>query len=309
MVATLDGLLASRRQSRHPTRKEKDMTTASTATVHQPHPATTQPLDLTAVKAKQQAAWSTGDYSVVGTTLQIVGEALCEAVDLRSAERVLDVACGNGNAALAAARRFAHVTGVDYVPALLARAGARAAADGLALDLREGDAEALPFPDGAFDVVLSTFGVMFAPDQERSARELLRVCRHGGRIGLANWAPDGFVGQMFKVVGAHVPPPAGLRGPALWGTEARLAELFGTEARELSTQRRVFTFRYRSPAHWLEVFRTWYGPVHRAFEALPPEGQAALTAELGALVDQLNVSHDGTMVVPSAYLEVVITKV
>lgn len=267
------------------------------------------PLDLAAIKAKQQATWSTGDYSVVGTTLQIVGEALCEAVDLRSGERVLDVACGNGNAALAAARRFARVTGVDYVPSLLARAGARAAADGLPLELREGDAESLPFPDGAFDVVLSTYGVMFAPDQERAARELLRVCRHGGRIGLANWTPDGFVGQMFKVVGSHVPPPAGLRGPALWGTEARLAELFGAEARALRAERRHFTFRYHSAAHWLEVFRTWYGPIQRAFAALSPEGQDALSADLTALVERFNVARDETMVVPSAYLEVVIARV
>jgi ubiquinone/menaquinone biosynthesis C-methylase UbiE len=267
------------------------------------------PLDLAAVKAKQQATWSSGDYSVIGTTLQIVGEALCEAVDLRSGERVLDVACGNGNAALAAARRFAQVTGVDYVPALLARAGARAAADGLPLDLREGDAEALPFPDGAFDVVLSTFGVMFAPDQERAARELLRVCRHGGRIGLASWTPDGFTGQMFKVVASHVPPPAGLRGPPQWGTEARLAELFGAEARELRPQRREFTFRYRSTAHFLEVFRAWYGPIHRAFAALAPEGQDALAADLAGLVERFNVARDGTMVVPGAYLEAVIARV
>jgi ubiquinone/menaquinone biosynthesis C-methylase UbiE len=285
--------------------------TASTATAQQsPHPrphAGATP-DLAAIKAKQQAAWSSGDYGVVGTTLQIVGESLCEAVDLRSAERVLDVACGNGNAALAAARRYARVTGVDYVPALLARAADRAAADHLALELREGDAEALPFADGAFDVVLSTFGVMFAPDQERSARELLRVCRHGGRIGLASWTPDGFVGHMFKVVGAHVPPPAGLRAPALWGTEGRLAELFGAEARELRAERREFTFRYRSTAHWLEVFRTWYGPVHRAFAALAPDGQVALAGELVALAERFNVARDGTMVAPSAYLEAVVTR-
>jgi SAM-dependent methyltransferase len=288
------------------------MSVASTATPiaqdAETQPATPQP-DLAAIKAKQRAAWSSGDYSVVGTTLQIVGESLCEAVDLRSDERVLDVACGNGNAALAAARRFARVTGVDYVPGLLAGAAARAAADNLPVELREGDAEALPFRDGAFDVVLSTFGVMFATDQERSARELLRVCRHGGRIGLANWTPDGFVGQMFKTIAAHVPPPAGLRGPALWGTEARLAELFGAEARELRAERRHFTFRYRSTAHWLEVFRTWYGPVHRTFAALAPERQVALAADLGALVERFNVSRDGTMVVPSAYLEVVITRV
>jgi SAM-dependent methyltransferase len=245
----------------------------------------------------------------VGTTLQIAGEALCEAVDLRSGESVLDVACGNGNAALAAARRFAQVTGVDYVPALLARAGARAAAEGLPLELREGDAEALPFPDGAFDVVLSTFGVMFAPDQERAAGELVRVCRHGGRIGLASWTPDGFVGQMFKVVGKHVPPPVGLRGPPLWGTEARLAELFGAEARSLESRVREFSFRYRSPAHWLEVFRTWYGPTHRAFAALDPAGQEALAADLTALVERFNSAQDRTMVVPSAYLETVIARV
>ncbi len=282
---------------------------STTATARQPQPGMPPPLDLTAIKAKQQATWSSGDYSVVGTTLQIVGEALCEAVDLRSGERVLDVACGNGNAALAAARRFAQVTGVDYVPALLARAGARAAADGLPLDLREGDAEALPFPDGAFDVVLSTFGVMFAPDQERAAGELLRVCRHGGRIGLANWTPNGFIGQMFKVVGSHVPPPAGLRGPPLWGTEARLAELFAAEAREIRHERREFTFRYRSAAHWLEIFRTRYGPTHRAFAALAPEGQETLAADLAALVERFNVAPDGTMVVPSAYLEAVIARV
>jgi ubiquinone/menaquinone biosynthesis C-methylase UbiE len=285
------------------------LSTAATARQPQPQPGIPPPLDLAAVKAKQQATWSSGDYSVVGTTLQIVGEALCEAADLRSGERVLDVACGNGNAAIAAARRFAQVTGVDYVPALLARAAARAAADGLPLDLREGDAEALPFPDGAFDVVLSTFGVMFAPDQERAARELLRVSRHGGRIGLASWTPDGFTGQMFKVVASHVPPPAGLRGPPLWGTEARLIELFGAEARELRTQRREFTFRYRSTAHWLEVFRTWYGPTHRAFAALSPEGRDALAADLVALAERLNVARDGTMVVPAAYLEAVITRV
>jgi ubiquinone/menaquinone biosynthesis C-methylase UbiE len=318
MVATCPVLLASPRHFRHRTSKEHDMTAASHATAQQfqpqaqsgtpQTPQTSQPGALAAVKAKQQAAWSSGDYSVVGTTLQIVGEGLCEAIDLRSDERVLDVACGNGNAALAAARRFAHVTGVDYVPALLARAASRAAADGVTLDLREGDAEALPFHDGAFDVVLSTFGVMFAPDQELAARELLRVCRHGGRIGLANWTPDGFVGQMFKVVGAHVPPPPGLRGPALWGTEGRLAELFGTESREIRAQTREFTFRYRSTAHWLEVFRSWYGPVHRAFAALPPEGQAALAAELGAVIERFNVAHDGTVVVPGAYLEAVITR-
>ena len=283
--------------------------TSTAAALREPQPGTPPTPDLTAIKAKQQATWSSGDYSVVGTTLQITGETLAEAVDLRAGERVLDVASGNGNAALAAARRFAKVTGVDYVPALLARAGAVAAASGLAIDFEEGDAEALPYPDGAFDVVLSTFGVMFAPDQERAAAEMLRVCRHGGRIGLASWTPDGFVGQMFARVGRHVPPPAGLRGPAQWGTRERLAELFGAEARSIEAQRREFTFRYRSPEHWLEVFRTWYGPIHRAFAALTPDRQEALAVDLLALVEQFNVATDGTMVVPSAYLEAVITRV
>jgi len=280
----------------------------STSAVQQPPAGMPPPIDLAALKAKQQATWSSGDYSVVGTTLQITGEALCEAVDLRSGERVLDVACGNGNAALAAARRFARVTGVDYVPALLARAGSRATADGLPIELREGDAEALPFPDGVFDVVLSTFGVMFAPDQERAARELVRVCRHGGRIGLASWTPDGFIGQVFRVLGGHVPPPTGLRGPSQWGTDERLAELFAGEAREVRTARKEFTFRYRSPSHWVEVFRTWYGPIHRAFGSLAPDAQGALATDLEALIDRLNVARDGTMVVPSTYLESVIVR-
>jgi ubiquinone/menaquinone biosynthesis C-methylase UbiE len=267
------------------------------------------PVDFAAIKAKQQVGWASGDYSVVGTTLQIVGESLCEALDLRAGERVLDVACGNGNATLAAARRFGQVTGLDYTPALLARAGARAAAEGLTIELREGDAEALPFADGAFDVVLSTFGVMFAPDQDRAARELLRVCRHGGRIGLASWTPDGFVGQMFKVIGGYVPPPAGVRPPPQWGTEGRLAELFGAEARELKATRRDFSFRYRSPAHWLEVFRTWYGPVVRAFECIAPERREGLAADMLSLVERFNVARDGTAVIPGVYLETVISRV
>jgi SAM-dependent methyltransferase len=281
---------------------------SSNAAVRETVPSMSPPIDLAAVKARQQATWSSGDYSVVGTTLQITGESLCEAVDLRAGERVLDVACGNGNAALAAARRFARVTGVDYVPSLLTRAGARATADGLPLELREGDAEALPFPDGAFDVVLSTFGVMFAPDQERAAHELLRVCRHGGRIGLANWTPDSFIGQVFRVLSTHVPPPTGLRGPSQWGTEERLAELFGGEARNLRAVRRDFNFRYRSPAHWVEIFRTWYGPIHKAFGSLGVDGQEALTSDLTSLIGRLNVAHDGTMVVPSPYLEAVVAR-
>ncbi len=264
--------------------------------------------DLAAIKARQQSTWSAGDYSVVGTTLQIVGETLCETADVSAGDHVLDVACGNGNAALAAARRYAVVTGVDYVPALLARARERAAAEGLALDLREADAEALPFEDGAFDVVLSTFGVMFTPDQARAAAELARVCRAGGRIALACWTPDGFVGRVFRTMARHVPPPPGLRPPAEWGTEPRLAELFGPAARRIRAEERDFVFRYRSPAHWIEVFRTWYGPIQRAFEALPPDGAAALERDLAALLEQGNEAKDGTLAVPSAYLEAVVTR-
>ena len=280
-----------------------------------PSPAVpTQPVspplapDLAAIKAKQQATWSSGDYSVIGSTLQIVGETLCEAADVSAGDRVLDVACGNGNAALAAARRFADVTGVDYVPALLERARARAVADGLPLELREGDAEALPFEDGEFDAVLSTFGVMFTPDQARAAGELLRVCRSGGRIALASWTPDGFIGKAFKVIGKHTPPPPGIAPPSAWGTERRIEELFGGEANEIRTTRREFSFRYRSPAHWVEVFRTWYGPIHRAFLALPPEARPALERDLTELLVEMNVAEDGTLVVPSTYLEAVIER-
>lgn len=264
--------------------------------------------DLKALKARQQAAWSSGDYAVVGTTLQIVGEALCEALDLRAGEKVLDVAAGNGNASLAAARRWCEVTAADYVPRLLEGARERAAADRLAIELREADAEALPFADGSFDVVMSTFGVMFTPDQERAAAQLLRVCRPGGRIGLANWTPEGFIGQVFKTIGRHLPPPAGVKSPALWGTRARIAELFEAQAASIEMAQRHFVFRYRSPGHWLEVFRTFYGPLLKAFAALEPAAQQALEADLMALIGRFNRSGDGTMVVPGEYLEVVITR-
>jgi ubiquinone/menaquinone biosynthesis C-methylase UbiE len=221
---------------------------------------------------------------------------------------VLDVAAGNGNASLAAARRWCQVTATDYVPSLLARAGERAHADHLDVTLREADAEALPFPDGAFDAVLSTFGVMFTPSQERAAAELLRVCAPGGKIGLASWTPEGFVGQLFRIIGRYVPPAAGLRSPALWGTRERNEQLFGPHARHVEASLRSFTFRYRSPAHWLEVFRTYYGPVLKAFAALDAPGQAALAGDLLALVHQLNRSGDTTMVVPGEYLEVVVVR-
>ena len=263
--------------------------------------------DLIALKARQQATWSAGNYAVVGTTLQIVGETLCEAVDLRAGETVLDVAAGNGNASLAAARRWAKVTSTDYVPALLEAGRARAEADGLEMTFQTADAEALPFADGAFDVVLSTFGVMFTADHARAAGELARVCRPGGRIGMANWTPDGFIGQLFKVIGAHVAPPAGARSPALWGMTAHLETLFAGQGR-VSTTERAFTFRYLSPAHFVDVFRTWYGPTLKAFAALSDDGKAALERDILALIGRMNRAQDGTVVIDSAYLEAIVTR-
>lgn len=265
--------------------------------------------DFGPVKSRQHAAWSSGDFAIIGTTLQIVGEDLCEALDLRAGQRVLDVAAGNGNAALAAARRWCEVTASDYVPALLERARERAAGERLKLETRIADAEALPFADGAFDVVTSTFGAMFTPDHERPAREMLRVCRSGGKIGLANWTPEGFIGELFKTIGRYLPPPAGLKSPALWGTEAHLAELFGRQAASITAQPRHFAFRYRSDDHWIDIFRTYYGPVLKAFEALEPKQRKALTGDLKELIARFNTAQDGTMVVPAEYLEAVIVKI
>ena len=269
--------------------------------------ATARP-DLAAIKQKQQATWASGDFAVVGTTLQIVGESLAEAADVNAGERVLDVAAGNGNATLAAARRGCTVTSTDYVPSLLDAGRLRAQAEGHDIAFQEADAEKLPFGDASFDAVLSTFGVMFTPDQEQAARELLRVCRPGGKIGLANWTPDSFIGQLFKTIGKYVPPAAGLKSPALWGTQARLQELFGTGARALHIHSREFVFRYRSPQHWIEVFRTYYGPTNKTFAALDAGGQAALQQDLLALMAARNRSGDATLVLPSEYLEVVIER-
>ena len=267
-----------------------------------------EPPDLKALKARQQGAWSSGDYAVIGTTLQIVGETLCETLDVRSGQKVLDVAAGNGNASLAAARRWCDVVATDYVPALLDRARRRADAEGLRMAFHEADAEALPFSDERFDVVVSTFGVMFTPDQDRAAAELIRVCKRGGKIGLANWTPEGFVGQLFKTIGKHVPPPAGARSPALWGTQVRLKELFENQAVSIKAEQRHFVFRYRSPEHWLDVFKSYYGPVLKAYGTLAPAQQSTLDQELLTLIDEFNRSGDEFVVVPSAYLEVVITR-
>jgi SAM-dependent methyltransferase len=270
-------------------------------------PRTTQP-DFTTIKAKQQATWASGDFAVIGTTLQIVGESLAEAVDVRAGERVLDVAAGNGNATLAAARRFAQVTSTDYVPALLAKGAARAAAEGLQAAFQVADAEDLPFADSSFDVVLSTFGAMFTPDHTRPAREMLRVVRDGGRIGLANWTPEGFIGQLFKVVRAYVPPPVGLKSPALWGTEPHIVELFGPQAVDIRCVRKHFNFRYASSAHWIQIFRDFYGPTLKAFAALDAPKQAGLERDITALLELLNVAGKSSLIVPSEYLEVVVVK-
>lgn len=266
------------------------------------------PTDLPALKSRQQMAWASGDYAVIGTTLQLVGESLAEACDLRCDENVLDVAAGNGNATLAAARRGCHVTSTDYVSTLLDRGAERARAERLEVKFQVADAEALPFEDASFDAVLSTFGVMFAPDQATAASELARVCRPGGRIGLANWTPEGFIGQLFKTLGRQMPPPAGVQPPSLWGVEAHLHTLFGDRAAAIDVTRRLFNFRYRSAAHFIDVFRTWYGPMHKAFAALPPDKAMALERDLAELLNSMNRAGADSLVVPSEYLEIVITR-
>ena len=258
-----------------------------------------------AIKAKQNAAWASGDYAVVGTTLQIVGERLAESMDLVPGAKVLDVAAGNGNATLAFARRFHEVTSTDYVAALLDKGRARAVAEGHTVQFRVADAEDLPFEDGRFDAVVSTFGVMFAPNQARAARELARVVRSGGFIGLANWTPDSFIGQMLKVVGKHVTSPAGLMPPSRWGNETALSELF-PEAKNIQITTENFVFRYKTPAHFVDLFRSLYGPVHKAFLALEPQGQVALEADLLELIDRFNTAEDGSVRIQSEYLEVIV---
>ena len=269
---------------------------------------TMTPSGLTAVKAKQQATWASGDFGQIGVRLQIVGETLCEAVDVQAGEKVLDVAAGNGNASLAAARRFAAVTSTDYVPALLDQGRRRAEADLLPISFEVADAEALPFDDRSFDVALSTFGVMFAPDQERAAAEMLRVVAPGGRIGLASWTREGFIGRLFELVGSFVPPPAGLRAPVEWGAEPRLVELFGPGAANIRTQRKMCMFRYESAEHWVDFFRAYYGPMHKAFAALDEPRQRAFYAALTALAETWNRSGRNTLAIPAEYLEAVITR-
>ncbi|MDX2051792.1 MAG: class I SAM-dependent methyltransferase [Polyangiaceae bacterium] len=269
--------------------------------------STQAPVDLVALKARQQQVWASGDFAVVGTTLQIVGESLCEAADLQAGSRVLDVACGNGNATLAAARRFCSVVGLDYVPALLANGRERARAERLPIEFIEGDAEELPFADGSFDVALSTFGVMFAPNQERTAAELRRVVKKGGTIAFANWTPEGFIGGLLRTVGKYTPPPAGVQSPLGWGTEARLAQLFPNVS-AVRSGRKNFVFRYLSADHFIDIFRTYYGPTHKAFASLSAEQQGYLALELRELVEKFAAkSTSESVAIPAEYLETVIT--
>ncbi|MGB0749728.1 MAG: class I SAM-dependent methyltransferase [Magnetospiraceae bacterium] len=263
--------------------------------------------NYTAIKAKQQATWASGNYAVVGTSIQMAGEELCETIDLKAGSVVLDVAAGNGNATLAAARRFCAVTSTDYVPSLLDQARARAEAEGHAIRFETADVEDLPFDDESFEVVMSSFGAMFAPNQMQTAAEMTRVCKTGGTIAMANWTADGFVGQLFKTIGKHLPPPAGLQSPARWGDRTALQELFGDKVSNIKMTPKVFTFRYTSFDHFLSVFRTYYGPIHKAFLALGDDG-AALEADIKALCDSLNRAGNDGFLVPSNYVIVDVTK-
>jgi len=273
-----------------------------TMTVPSPAP------DFPAIKVRQRAAWSSGDYRRIGSTLQIVGERLADALAMRPDAEVLDVAAGNGNITLAMARRWCRVTSTDYCENLLEHGRRRAEAEGFEVEFRPADAEALPFADGSFDAVVSTFGVQFAPDQAAAARELLRVCRSGGRIGLANWVPGSFIGNLFRVIGRHVAPPAGVSSPAQWGDRDWLNTHFGAQASDVTITTRAFDFVYRSPQHFVDFFRAFYGPVEKAFLALDAAGQARLEADMLALIAEFDVATDGTMRVPGEYAEVVVTK-
>ncbi len=265
-------------------------------------------IDYAAIKQRQKAIWSSGDYATIGITLQIVGEMLAEAADVRAGEQVLDVAAGNGNATLAAARRFAHVTSTDYVPHLLEKGAVRAKAEGFDVRFQTEDVEDLRFEDESFDVVLSTFGAMFAPNQPRVAQELMRVVRKGGRIGMASWTPEGFLGELLGLIASYVPPPAGISSPLLWGSEPRIVELFGSQSTDIKCVRRHFNFRYHSAEHWIEMFTNYYGPLYKACEVLDSERRAHLTEDIVALLRRLNTGGSSSLLVAGEYLEVVITK-
>src|SRR5258706_1888965 len=262
-------------------------------------------VDFEAIKKTQRAGWETGDYPRVGNTLQIIAELLAEAADLHAGQHVLEVACGQGNAARAAARRFAVATGVDYATNLLAQGRERAAAEHLDVTFLEGDAEALPYADGEFDATLSTVGVMFAPDHRRAADELVRVTKQGGKIALASWTPTGMVGQLFKTVGSWAPPPAGVQPATLWGTEEHLRILFGERVEWIGLTKREYLFRYHSPSHFSQWFRSYYGPITRLSGTLPDEDLDRFADDLADVARQFNRASDGTVVAPSEYLEAV----
>ncbi|MEO8164436.1 MAG: methyltransferase domain-containing protein [Betaproteobacteria bacterium] len=264
--------------------------------------------DFDAIKRQQQRTWAKGDFAMIGWHTAYPGELLCEAVGLRAGEKVLDVATGSGNAALSAARRNCEATGIDYVPALIERARQRALLESLPAKFKVGDCEEIPFGQANFDVVLSVYGSMFAPDAEQAARELLRVCRPGGRIGLANWTPDGFWGQAFGLIGRYVPPPAGVRPPVAWGVEERLGELFGAGITSSVVVRRSALFRFRSSAHWIEVFSRYFGPLMRVREMLDEARTREFLADLDATLNRFNQSGDDTLVVSADYLEVVMIR-
>ncbi len=271
-------------------------------------PQSTNEINYSAVKEKQRTTWGSGDYGRIGVTLQITGEQLCESMDLASGESVLDIASGNGNVTLAAARRFCDVTSTDYVEAWLEQSKKRAEAEGLQIAYQFADAEALPFSDNSYDNVVSTFGVMFTPNQRQSAAELIRVCKPNGKIGLVNWTPEGFIGQLFKLIGGYITPPAGVKSPALWGTREFINEQFAPHAAEITYRTREFNFRYRSAQHWIDLFRTFYGPVHKAFAALDESKGAELEQDIHQLIARFNRSVGNGIVVPSEYLEIVVQK-
>jgi ubiquinone/menaquinone biosynthesis C-methylase UbiE len=262
-------------------------------------------VDYGAIKKIQRAGWETGDYPRVGVTLQLISEQLVESADVRAGNRVLDVASGQGNAAIAAARRFADATGVDYATNLLAQGRERAAAEGLPVTFTEGDAEDLPFPDGSFDLTLSTVGVMFAPDHQRAADELVRVTVPGGKIGLASWTPSGMVGLLFRTFTTWAPPPAGVRPPTLWGTTEHLDALFGDRIEWISRTEKDHVYRFRSPEHFSEWFRRYYGPITRYAGTLSGADLERFSGDLAEVARTFNNADDGTVVAPATYLEAV----
>jgi len=263
--------------------------------------------DLSVIKARQQKTWASGDFAVVASRIVLASELLADAADLRAGWKVLDVACGNGNATLAAARSGTYALGIDYVPELLEGGRGRAVAEGLDVEFRLGDAEDLPVEDASFDAVLSVFGTMFAPDHQRAADEIIRAARPGGTVGLASWTPDGFIGQMFGVIARHVPAPPGVGSPLLWGTEQHLSGLFGAAAADARSVRRTCTWRFTSPEEFVTFFRRWYGPVLKAFEGLGQGGRAALAHDLAQLARHWDRNHGGSIAIPATYLETILT--